>query len=177
MMFTRIGIGRRPHLIGANVSDLTLNQLQSIHGSINITLQGWTYSGQINLSGVNGFKEAAADIQTALDTTLPTAAATTGDSITPETVSFTGTINHASLQVTSISSGTLRIGAQISGPGIKPKSEVERHFASVRKAWRRWNLHSLFKLRDCFIGTDDSVVWIADRRRGDVWRGRNPRSR
>jgi hypothetical protein len=124
MMFTRIGIGRRPHLIGANVSDLTLNQLQSIHGSLNITLQGWTYSSQINLSGVNGFKEAAAEIQTALDMTLPTAAVTTGDSITPETVSFTGTINHASLQVTSVSSGTLRIGAQISGPGIKPGSEI-----------------------------------------------------
>ena len=56
--------------------------------------------------------------------TLPTAAVTTGDSITPETVSFTGTINHASLQVTSVSSGTLRIGAQISGPGIKPGSEI-----------------------------------------------------
>ena len=46
---------RRPHLLGANISNLTLNQLQSISGSLAITFQGYTYSGPINLSGVESF--------------------------------------------------------------------------------------------------------------------------
>ena len=92
---------------------------------LNITLQGWTYSSQINLSGVQRFQGSCRrDSDGARYDTAGTAAVTTGDLITPETVSFTGTINHASLQVTSISSGTLRIGAQISGFGIKPGSEI-----------------------------------------------------
>ena len=44
--------GERPHLYGANISNLTLNQLQSISGSLSIAFQGYTYSGSINLSGV-----------------------------------------------------------------------------------------------------------------------------
>jgi Protein of unknown function (DUF3383) len=37
MLFTRYGAERRPHLLGANISNLTLNQLQSISGSLAIT--------------------------------------------------------------------------------------------------------------------------------------------
>ena len=110
-------------------------------------------------------------IQTALDANLPVVAVTTGSSITSETVSFTGTINHASLIVTSVSSGRLEVGAKISGPGIEARQRD--HFASDRNAWRRWNLHSLLKLRDCSIGSDDSVLWVAHCRRRDVRHGRS----
>ena len=57
MLFTRMGIGRRPHLLGANIGNLTLSQLQSINGSLAITFQGYTYSGPINLSGVTSFSD------------------------------------------------------------------------------------------------------------------------
>ena len=57
MLFTRYGSKRRPHLLGANISNLTLNQLQSISGSLAITFQGYTYSGSINLSGVTSFSD------------------------------------------------------------------------------------------------------------------------
>src|SRR5271166_2561696 len=60
MLFTRyILTGARPHLLGANVSNLTLNQLRSINGSLAINFQGYTYSGSINLSAVNGFSAVA----------------------------------------------------------------------------------------------------------------------
>ena len=56
MLFTRFGGGWvRPHLLGANISNLTLSQLQSISGSLSIVFQGYTYTGSVNLSGVTSF--------------------------------------------------------------------------------------------------------------------------
>src|SRR5271165_2424634 len=74
MLFTRYGDTRRPHLLGANISNLTLNQLQSISGSLAIPFQGYTYSGPINLSGVTSFSDAASAIQTTLNSHLQVAA-------------------------------------------------------------------------------------------------------
>ena len=52
MLISRYGFGgARPHLFGSNVSNLTLNQLQSISGPLSIAFDGYTYSGWINLSG------------------------------------------------------------------------------------------------------------------------------
>ena len=119
MLFTRYGSIRRPHLLGANISNLTLNQLQSISGSLAITFQGYTYSGPINLSGVESFQAAASAIQAALNSHLQVAAVTAGSSITPVSVSFTGSLTGAFIQVTSVSSGSIELGAQLSGPGIR----------------------------------------------------------
>ena len=72
MLFTRyMPAGERSHLLGANISNLTLSQLQSINGSLSITFQGNTYSGSINLSGVSGFSAAATAITSALNSNLP----------------------------------------------------------------------------------------------------------
>ena len=124
MLFTRYGGERRPHLLGANISNLTLNQLQSISGSLAITFQGYTYSGPINLSGVESFKAAASAIQTTLNSDLQVAAVTAGSSIAPVSVSFTGSVNGELLQVTSVSSGSIELGAKISGPGIAAGSQI-----------------------------------------------------
>ena len=63
MLFTRYDAGgERPHLLGANISNLTLSQLRSINGSLSITLQGNAYSESINLSGAKSFSAAAAAI-------------------------------------------------------------------------------------------------------------------
>ena len=119
LMFTRYTAGgNRPHLYGANLSTLTLNQLQSIKGSLSITFQNLTYSGSINLSGVKSFSAAGTAIQTALNSNLPVEAVTAGTSIVPVSVSFTGSVNGVFLQVTSVSSGSIEPGAQISGTGI-----------------------------------------------------------
>ena len=98
MLFTRYGLGQRPHLLGANISNLTLTQLQSISGSLALTFNGYTYSGTINLSGVTSFTDAASAIQAALNSNLQVAAVTAGSSIAPESVSFTGSVDGATLR-------------------------------------------------------------------------------
>ena len=56
MLFARYPVGgNRAHLFGADVSNLTLQQLQAINGPISITSQGYLFSGSVNLSGVDKF--------------------------------------------------------------------------------------------------------------------------
>jgi hypothetical protein len=126
MLFTRFSPlgGERSHLLGANISNLTPSQLQSINGSLSITLQGTTYSGSINLSGVHTLTAAATAIRSALNSNLPVEAVTAGSSITPVAISFSGSLNGYYLQVTSVSSGSIELGAQISGPGIAAGSFI-----------------------------------------------------
>jgi hypothetical protein len=124
MLFTRYGRNRRPHLLGANISDLTIPELQSIDGSIAISLKGYAYSASLNLASVTSFADAAKAIQAALNTHLQVAAVTAGSSIAPVSVSFTGSLKAAFLQVTSVSSGSMEIGAFISGSGIESGSQI-----------------------------------------------------
>jgi hypothetical protein len=120
MMFTRFGLGQRPHLLGANIGSLT--QLQGINGSIALTFNGYRYSGHINLSSATSFVDAAKKIQVALNSNLQVAAVTSGSTIVPETVTFTGYVNEAQLYVTQVLSGTLELGGIISGHGIAPEA-------------------------------------------------------
>jgi hypothetical protein len=123
-LFTRTNTQRRPHLLGANISNLTLNQLQSMSGSLALTFDGYTDSGQINLSGVTSFLDAAGKIREALNHNLPVAAVTTESSIAPVSVSFTGSTDRSHLFVTSISSGRIELGAMLSGHGLKPGAQI-----------------------------------------------------
>jgi hypothetical protein len=125
MLISRYGFGgARPHLYGANISDLTLAQLQSISGLLSIGFDGYTYSGSINLSGVTSFSAVASEIQSTLNQNRPVAATTTGSSIAPVSVSFSGAVTGLLLQVTSVSSGSIEPGAQISGPGIAAGAQI-----------------------------------------------------
>jgi hypothetical protein len=119
MLFARFPVGSaRAHLYGAKLSDLTLGQLQAINGSLSVGSQGYDYSASINLSGVASFPAAAARITAALDRGLPVGAVTTESSIAPVTVSFTGSISAAVLNVTAIRAGSIQVGSMITGPGI-----------------------------------------------------------
>ena len=128
LSFTRFANGQRPHLLGANISSLTLPELQSINGTLTLTFDGFTYSGNVDLSGVTSFSDAAIDIRHALNRKLQTAAVTTGSSITPESVSFTGYTggkgDGAHLYVTSVSSGAIEIGGMVSGPGLAAGAQI-----------------------------------------------------
>ncbi len=132
MLFARYPVGgNRAHLFGANVSNLTLQQLQAINGALSITSQGYVFSGSVNLSGVASFTAAAVAIQAALNQNLPVAAVTTGDSIAPVTVSFTGTTSGLLLQVTQISSGSIQIGALISGRKVPAGTQINSQFSGT----------------------------------------------
>src|SRR5208282_4473878 len=96
-----------------------------------ITSQGYAFSGSVNLSGVASFGAAATDIQTALNANLPVAATTTASSIAPVSVSFTGTLSGALLDVTSISSGSIQVGAIISGAGITAGAQINSQISGT----------------------------------------------
>jgi hypothetical protein len=125
MLFARYPVlPGRAHLYGGNVSNLTIPQLQAINGPISITSEGYKYSGSINLSGVTSFSGAATAIEKALNKNLPVAAVTTGSSIAPVTVSFTGSIDATALHVTALSSGSIQVGSMITVPGFRTRDQV-----------------------------------------------------
>ena len=125
MLFARYPVlPGRAHLYGANVSNLTLPQLQAIHGQLSITSEGYNYSGSLNLSGVTSLSAAGAAIEKALNKNLPVAAVTTSSSIAPVSVSFTGSIDANALHVTALSSGTIQIGSMITVPGFRTRDQV-----------------------------------------------------
>ena len=132
MLFIRFPIGgNRAHLYGGNVSNLTLAQLQAINGTLSVASQGYQYSASINLADVTSFTAAATDIQAALNENLPVAAVTTGDTIAPVSVSFTGSANGLLLDVTSIGSGAIEIGALISGAGVPAGTQINAQFTGA----------------------------------------------
>jgi hypothetical protein len=118
LSFTREGLGQRPHLLGANISSLDITHLQDISGSLAITFNGYHYSGTVNFAGVTSFAEAALKIQSAIDKSLPPAAATTGSSIKARKVKFTGYFSNAQLTVTSVQFGAVQIGGHVFGKKV-----------------------------------------------------------
>ena len=127
MLFTRYPeLAARAHLYGGNLSGMTIQQLQAIlGGSLSITSQGYTITApHINFSGITSFSAAANHIENVLNNNLPTVASTTGSSIAPVSVNFTGSINGLLLNVTSLTSGSMQIGAVVSGPGIPGGAQI-----------------------------------------------------
>jgi Protein of unknown function (DUF3383) len=125
MLFTRYPIaGTRAILYGANISNMTLQQLRNVSGTLSITVDGASYSASINLSGVTSFKAAAKLIETALNQNLPQEAVTTGSSITPVSVSFNASISAALMTVTSVSSGQIEVGSFVTGPGVPAGTKI-----------------------------------------------------
>jgi hypothetical protein len=129
MLFARFPVGGgRARLFGASIGDpsspyyLPLSSLRAINNdTLSVTSQGYTFSATINLSGVQGYAAAAAAIQNALNANLPTLAVTTGSSIAPVSMPFTGSLDQSVLTVTS---GTVQIGSVISGKGIPKNTQI-----------------------------------------------------
>jgi hypothetical protein len=132
MLFTRFpDEPARAHLYGADISDLTLAQLRAIKGSVKIVSEGYDYSGHINLSTVKTFAQAASRVTSALNKNLPIAANTTGSSIAPVSVSFTGSSNANVLTVNEISSGSIQIGSIINGHGVPPGAQISAQLSGT----------------------------------------------
>ena len=123
MYFVRDQIGQRPHDLGGNLAGDTLAQLQAINGTLNLSFDGFTYSGNVNLSNVSGTEaqavgEAATDVAQALNAHRQTAGTITG-TISEHTVTFIGSIDKAQLTVDSIiSGGPIIVGGIVDGPGV-----------------------------------------------------------
>lgn len=112
------------YLRGANVSALTLAQLQAISGTLTVIVDGYAHTaGSLNLTAANSFSSAASIIQTALNASLAQAASVTG-SIAASTASVTGSIAGNILTVTAVSSGTLVSGCAITGTGVTANTVI-----------------------------------------------------
>ena len=132
MLFTRFpSEPARAHLYGANIAGMTIPELDAIKGSISITSQGYVFSGHVNLSGVTSFAQAATRITAALNKNLPIGAVTTGSSIAPVSLSFTGSINTNILTVNSVKSGAIQIGSVITGAGVSPGVQISAQLSGT----------------------------------------------
>ena len=101
------------HLFGGNISGLSLTQLQSYAGTLNVTIDSVLATASINLAAATSFSNAAQIIQNDLAITgLANAAFTAAMGAT-----FTGTATGTSLVVTSVT-GYISIGDTITGTGI-----------------------------------------------------------
>lgn len=109
---------------GGPLNTLTIPQLKGLSGSLSVVLDGYTYSAaSINLAAATSYSSAAALIETALNTTLPTGASFTA-AIAAGTASVTGGISGNVLSVTAVSSGTLPVGALITGTGVTAGTQI-----------------------------------------------------
>jgi Protein of unknown function (DUF3383) len=123
LFITRDPDGQRPHLLSANLYGMTTAQLQAINGSLSVQFNGFTYTGQVDLSSVSGtignaMNEAAPLIAQAFNSHRGVVA-TAMASFEQHTVTFTGSISKAQLIVNKIiSGGPIVVGGTVTGPGI-----------------------------------------------------------
>jgi len=95
------------YLRGGDISDLALATLQSYNGMLTVSIDGYSRSSNINLSGATSFSNAATMIQTALNSSPASIA------------SFTGIIGPASTILTaSAVTGTIAAGQTVQGSGV-----------------------------------------------------------
>lgn len=109
------------YLRSGDVSGLSLTELQAINGTVIITVDGLSRTGNVNLAAAASFSAAAALIETAMNASLPTAASVTasigGVTTAASGASFTGTGSGTNLTVTGVT-GVIRAGNTISGTGV-----------------------------------------------------------
>lgn len=91
------------YLKSVSLASVSLATLQGFSGPLNVTVDGYPRSANINLSGAVSFSGAASIIQTGLNAVLPTEATATA-SISGSTLTVTGTL-----------SGTLSVGETVTG--------------------------------------------------------------
>jgi hypothetical protein len=117
------------YLRGGSVSGMTLAQLQTLVGTLAVTINGVSLGATINLSGATSFPNAAEIISQAFaiigpyqgtyvgsisGTTLNVASVTNG----PPHATFTGSISGNVLTVTAVAVGTLQVGDLVAGTGV-----------------------------------------------------------
>jgi hypothetical protein len=114
------------YLRGGPVSGLSIPQLQTVSGTLAITIDGYPRSvASVNLTSATSYSAAAALLQTALNAggANPTVASVTG-SIAASTSAFTASIAGSLMTVSAITSGTLVAGTTISGTGVTASTKI-----------------------------------------------------
>lgn len=100
------------YLRGADVSTLTLAQLQALSGPLGITINGTPVTASISLAAATSFSNAAQIIGFSLGIKGPQIAL------------CTGSISATTLTVSALSSGTLGVGDVVSGTGVTANTYI-----------------------------------------------------
>jgi hypothetical protein len=107
MMFVQYPIVAVPaYLRSANLSALTLTELQAISGLLSVNIDGAVKSGNVDLSGATSFSAAAQIIQTALNIQ--------GVQVGKVTAAIAAQV----MTVTAIESGKIAVGQEIAGENV-----------------------------------------------------------
>lgn len=116
---------------GGPVNVLTIPQLKGLSGSLSVVMDGLTYSAaSIVLAAATSYSSAAAIIKTAINATLPSAASFTA-AIAPGTASVTAGISGNVMNVTAVGSGTLVVGAILTGTGVTAGTQIQAQLSGV----------------------------------------------
>lgn len=118
------------YLWGGDVSGLSIPQLQAIDGTMTVSMDGYSYSGSVNLSSATSFTAAASTIQTALNGSLPGGGSFTG-TVTAETFVCTASIAGNVMYVTAVASGILQPGAPITGANVAANTVIGSQITST----------------------------------------------
>lgn len=111
-------------LRGGKISTSTIASLKALSGSLTVTVDGYSrVASSIDLSSATSYSAIAALIQAGLNATPVEAAVVTG-SIAAGTASFTASIASDIMTVTAVSSGSIVVGAVISGTGVTSGTQV-----------------------------------------------------
>ena len=101
-------------LRGAQLTTLTLAQLQLLSGSLTVVVDGYTHTASsINLAAATSYSSAATIINTALNASEPTEASVTASI----GASFTATASDTTLTVTAVT-GYISVGDVVTGTGV-----------------------------------------------------------
>jgi hypothetical protein len=118
--------GAAAFLRGGSLATMTLAQLQSISGSLNITIDGYAHNaGALNLSAATSFSNAASIIQTAINAALAASGTSTASTIATGSFTVTGSIAGNVLTVTNVGSGAVINGATITGGAILAGTTIQ----------------------------------------------------
>lgn len=100
---------------GGSMATTALSAIQALSGTLTVVIDGMTVvTPNINLAAANSFTNAAALVQTGLQTA-------------GNIFSGTGSVTTAqtSLDITAVTSGTVYVGMPVSGTGIPPGTTIE----------------------------------------------------
>lgn len=94
------------YLRGADISGLTLVELQALSGALGLTIDSVVKSGTVDLSAATSFSSAAQIIADTLDIEGA------------QVAEFTGDISGTTLTVTLVTSGTIEVGQLLTGTSV-----------------------------------------------------------
>ena len=112
LYFTREGLGQRPHLLGTNLGTLSWPNSKPSMAQWRSTSTGGLIRRISTYLPPPVFLAPRRSSRTQLNAQRPVLAQTTGDTISSQTVDFTGDFKNAQLNVVSVQSGTMEIGGQ-----------------------------------------------------------------